>query len=89
MRKQNSLPVFIFIVIFVVGLLVTYGLFKNSGIVKIVISGIISFLIALAVSIAIKVADQWEKAVVLRLGKFHGLKGPGLFLIIPIVDSVA
>jgi regulator of protease activity HflC (stomatin/prohibitin superfamily) len=63
-------------------------LFKNSGIVKIVISGIISFLIALAVSIAIKVADQWEKAVVLRLGKFHGLKGPGLFLIIPIIDSV-
>jgi regulator of protease activity HflC (stomatin/prohibitin superfamily) len=38
---------------------------------------------------ALKVASQWEKAVVLRLGKFHGLRGPGLFWIIPIIDSVA
>lgn len=38
---------------------------------------------------AIKVASQWEKAVVLRLGKFNGLKGPGLFLLIPIIDTAA
>ncbi|HLE89555.1 MAG TPA: slipin family protein [Anaerolineales bacterium] len=37
---------------------------------------------------ALKVASQWEKAVVLRLGKFHGLRGPGVFWIIPIVDTV-
>ncbi len=37
---------------------------------------------------ALKVASQWEKAVVLRLGKFHSLRGPGVFWIIPIVDSV-
>ena len=37
---------------------------------------------------ALKVANQWEKAVVLRFGKFHGLKGPGMFWIIPIVDAV-
>lgn len=36
---------------------------------------------------AIKVASQWQKVVVLRLGKFRGLKGPGLFWIIPIMDS--
>jgi regulator of protease activity HflC (stomatin/prohibitin superfamily) len=36
---------------------------------------------------AIKVAQQWEKAVVLRLGKFHGLRGPGLFWMIPILDA--
>ncbi len=36
---------------------------------------------------AIKVAQQWEKAVVLRLGKFHGLRGPGMFWIVPIIDS--
>ena len=35
----------------------------------------------------LKVASQWEKAVVLRLGKFHGLKGPGAFWIIPIIDT--
>jgi regulator of protease activity HflC (stomatin/prohibitin superfamily) len=37
---------------------------------------------------AIKVADQWEKAVVLRFGKFRGLRGPGLFSIVPIVDNI-
>lgn len=37
---------------------------------------------------AIKVASQWEKAVVLRLGKFHGLKGPGAFWIVPIIDTI-
>ncbi len=36
---------------------------------------------------ALKVALQWEKAVVLRLGKFHKLAGPGAFWIIPIIDS--
>ncbi|MCI0550185.1 MAG: slipin family protein [Anaerolineae bacterium] len=37
---------------------------------------------------AVRVAAQWEKAIVLRLGKFHGLRGPGLFWIIPIVDTI-
>jgi regulator of protease activity HflC (stomatin/prohibitin superfamily) len=37
---------------------------------------------------ALKVASQWEKAVVLRLGKFHGLRGPGVFWLIPIVDTI-
>ena len=37
---------------------------------------------------ALKVASQWEKAVVLRLGKFHALRGPGVFWVIPIVDTI-
>ncbi|MBV6396942.1 MAG: hypothetical protein HFACDABA_02546 [Anaerolineales bacterium] len=47
-------------------------------------------LIAIAIYLlfALKVAAQWEKAVVLRLGRFHGLKGPGLFWVIPIVDTL-
>ncbi|HLF91229.1 MAG TPA: slipin family protein [Anaerolineales bacterium] len=49
---------------------------------------IITILLALYVMFGLKIANQWEKAVVLRLGKFHGLQGPGLFWIIPIVDSV-
>ena len=36
---------------------------------------------------AMKVASQWEKVIVLRLGKFNGLKGPGLFWLIPIIDT--
>ncbi|MEW6403087.1 MAG: slipin family protein [Chloroflexota bacterium] len=46
-------------------------------------------LIALYLMFALKIANQWEKGVILRLGKFQGLLGPGLFWIIPIVDNVA
>jgi regulator of protease activity HflC (stomatin/prohibitin superfamily) len=38
---------------------------------------------------ALRIARQWERAVVLRAGKLHGVRGPGLFWIIPVVDSVA
>jgi len=45
-------------------------------------------LIAVYILFALKIASQWEKAVVLRLGKFHKLAGPGLFWIVPIVDAI-
>lgn len=44
--------------------------------------------IAALIGSSIKMADQWEKAVVLRMGKYKGLKGPGLFFIIPIFDWI-
>jgi regulator of protease activity HflC (stomatin/prohibitin superfamily) len=46
-------------------------------------------LIGLYVIFAVKVADQWEKAAVLRLGRYQGLRGPGAFHLIPVVDTVA
>jgi len=45
-------------------------------------------LLALTLSSAIKVANEWERLVVLRLGKFLGVKGPGLVFIIPIIDTI-
>ncbi len=47
-----------------------------------------SALIATYVLLALKVADQWEKAVVLRLGRFTGLRGPGIFWIVPVIDRI-
>ncbi|MCX7682816.1 MAG: slipin family protein [Anaerolineae bacterium] len=47
------------------------------------------FLLGIYVFFALRIANQWEKAIVLRLGRFKGLKGPGPFWIIPIVDSVS
>lgn len=38
--------------------------------------------------LALQVAREWEKAVLLRAGKFAGLRGPGLFWIIPVVDTI-
>jgi regulator of protease activity HflC (stomatin/prohibitin superfamily) len=43
---------------------------------------------ALFVASSIKYADQWEKAVVLRLGRYQGLRGPGFYFVLPIVDRV-
>jgi regulator of protease activity HflC (stomatin/prohibitin superfamily) len=45
-------------------------------------------LVGIYILYALKVASQWEKAVVLRLGKFHTLRGPGVFWIVPIIDSI-
>ncbi len=45
-------------------------------------------IVAAVLALAPRVANQWESAVVLRLGKFVGLKGPGLFWIIPFIDRV-
>ena len=45
-------------------------------------------LLGLYLLFALKVADQWEKAVVLRFGRFIGLRGPGVFWMIPIVDRI-
>lgn len=44
--------------------------------------------LALLASQTVKVAQQWEKAVILRLGKFHRLAGPGLFFTLPLIDTV-
>ncbi len=46
-------------------------------------------LIGVYILFALKVALQWEKAIILRLGKFHKLAGPGMFWLIPIVDSAS
>ncbi|MCK5633662.1 MAG: slipin family protein [Anaerolineales bacterium] len=51
-------------------------------------TAVTSTLIATYVLLALKVADQWEKAVVLRIGRFTGLRGPGIFWIIPVVDRI-
>ncbi len=48
----------------------------------------VTVFLACIVLASINVANQWDRAVVLRLGHFHSLRGPGLFFIIPIVDTI-
>lgn len=45
-------------------------------------------IIGLLAAMSPKIAKQWERAVVLRLGKYTGLKGPGLFWIVPFIDTI-
>jgi len=46
-------------------------------------------LIGLYFLFAVKVVDQWEKVAILRFGRFRRLQGPGVFVIIPVVDSLS
>jgi regulator of protease activity HflC (stomatin/prohibitin superfamily) len=50
---------------------------------------IIAVIVAAFLLFSVKVAKQWEKVAVLRLGRFSGLRGPGLFFIVPIVDTLS
>ena len=70
------------------GIALTYSHSGGQGSADGTLAGVISFLVALIIASSIKVADQWEKVVVLRLGRFQSLRGPGIFFIIPVVDTV-
>jgi regulator of protease activity HflC (stomatin/prohibitin superfamily) len=50
---------------------------------------VVMTILGLYLMFAIQVASQWEKAIVLRFGKFHKMAGPGLFWIVPIMDTLA
>ena len=50
---------------------------------------IVAVVAALLVMPAPKIAQQWERAIVLRFGRYIGLRGPGLFWIVPFVDRVS
>jgi regulator of protease activity HflC (stomatin/prohibitin superfamily) len=50
---------------------------------------VVSAIIAFIVSYSVKVADQWERVVVLRLGRFRALEGPGVFFLLPVIEAVA
>lgn len=50
--------------------------------------GIGLFVIAVLIAMSIKVANVWEKFVILRIGKLQSVKGAGLFMIIPVLDNI-
>jgi regulator of protease activity HflC (stomatin/prohibitin superfamily) len=88
MRTSNSFATLIFFVILGIGAGLAFAMYSVTANMASVWIGIIAFVIALVVSLAIKVANQWERVVILRLGKFRSLKGPGLFFIVPIIDVI-
>jgi len=88
MRTNGSFPALIFIVIAGIGACFGFGLHTGGyDYLAFIVFGIAIF-VAAVTSSAMRVADQWSKAVVLRLGKFLALKGPGLFFIVPLIDTI-
>jgi len=49
---------------------------------------VLLLIISMLLASSVRIADQWEKAIVLRMGKYTGLRGPGIFFIVPIIDKI-
>ncbi len=86
----NGVAGLIFVVVFAIGILLSFmgAAALNSGDLFFFMVAA-SFILAWIIASAARIAAQWEKALVFHLGKFRGLEGPGLFFIIPIIQSVA
>jgi hypothetical protein len=80
--RLNVVSAVVFLVPLLLGALATWMTFNPAGVIAGVILGVL-------LAQAPKIAKQWERAVVLRLGRFVGLRGPGLFWIIPFVDTIS
>jgi regulator of protease activity HflC (stomatin/prohibitin superfamily) len=87
--QKSLFSTLVFFLIVGLGLTVALAL-RHYGVAPIglIALGVASIVVASIVAAAIRVASAWERAVVLRLGKFRALKGPGLFGIIPIIDTI-
>lgn len=65
------------------------GIAAHAWLQRTVAEAVAGILLGALLSLSPKVAQQWERAVVLRLGRYIGLRGPGLFWVIPLVDWIA
>jgi len=77
------------IVVFVVAFAAVVGIWWLAASELVIVTFAVALLAALLVTSSTHIATQWEKVVVLRLGRFSRVKGPGLFFTIPIVESCA
>jgi regulator of protease activity HflC (stomatin/prohibitin superfamily) len=89
MKPNSAIPVLVFIVVLAAGIGICYAIHGALPGQLIYLGMGAAFIIALIAANAVQVANQWDKAVVLRMGRFQALRGPGLFFIIPVIDAIA
>jgi regulator of protease activity HflC (stomatin/prohibitin superfamily) len=87
-RGANRFAIFVAILVLALAALVAYVAHGANSLPGYVIAAVL-VVVAILIPQAIRVADQWERAVVLRLGKLSAIRGPGIFLIVPFVDEIA
>ena len=80
--RLNVVSAIVFLAPLLLGALATWMTFNPVGV-------IVGLVLGVLLAQAPKIARQWERAVVLRLGRYVGLRGPGLFWIIPFVDTIS
>jgi regulator of protease activity HflC (stomatin/prohibitin superfamily) len=87
-QRTSAFTVVVFLVVALAGVGVaaaSYGAQQPGS--AAIIAGVGAGLAVLVAS-ALRIAAPWDRAVVLRLGQFHALRGPGLFAIVPVVDTI-
>jgi|EndMetStandDraft_6_1072998.scaffolds.fasta_scaffold70471_2 regulator of protease activity HflC (stomatin/prohibitin superfamily) len=84
----NRLSIVLAVMVLAFAALVAWFAYDRSSRGGYVVAAVLA-IVAFLIPQAIMVADQWERAVVLRLGKLSAIRGPGLFVIVPFIDEVA
>ena len=82
MPRLNVIAALVFLLLLGAGTAATIISLNPAGALLGVVTGLL-------LAVSPKIAKQWERAVVLRLGRYRGLRGPGLFFIIPFIDTIA
>ena len=88
MQVDAGLKFFVFLIICVIGFFVGWAGFAIHPAIGIVV-WIGAFVTAWMIAAAVRMVAQWQRAIVLNFGKFDSIKGPGLFFITPLVQSVS
>jgi regulator of protease activity HflC (stomatin/prohibitin superfamily) len=83
----NHISALTFVILLIVGLAIVAPIAEAHPVVAAIV-GTAWFVADVLLASAIQLAAQWQRAVVFRLGKFREIKGPGLFLIIPVIDQI-
>ena len=79
--RINVIAILLFLVAFLPGLGLAFA-FRQPA------YAVAAFLLGLIFGKSPQIANQWERAIVLRLGKFHGRRGPGMFWMVPFIDTI-
>lgn len=83
----NQISGLVFVILAFIGFSVVNSIYAENPDLAVIV-GIVWFISDIIIALAIQLAAQWEKGVVFRLGRFHKIKGPGLFFIIPVIDQI-
>jgi regulator of protease activity HflC (stomatin/prohibitin superfamily) len=85
--QRSRFPSLLFFLIMIAGVIIAASVYERPPYAS-VATLVLSVVVASLVAASVRVAQPWDRAVVLRLGKFRALRGPGLFFLIPIVDTI-
>ncbi|MEX0677914.1 MAG: SPFH domain-containing protein [Pirellulales bacterium] len=90
-QLRSSMPSFVELATLLVLLAISLGLAMSVGQTSVdwgIFIGLAGAIVSALVAASIKIANQWERGLVLRLGEFQSIRGPGMFFVVPIIDRV-